>query len=116
MRLAAGGWRLAAGGWRLAAGEEFSISDDPRQLLIARFGCFTVQVAVEQHVAAHAEDAVWRARAVADFLWRCEPDRRRAAADDQRGNRDVQPIEQSRLQERGHGDAASFDENPRATT
>ena len=54
----------------------------------------------------------WRGRS--QSLRTCRPgqaDRRAPVPDDERGDGDLQPIEQVRLQELRHGDAAAFDED-----
>ena len=68
-------------------------------------------LAVEQHVAAHAEHAIARTMAVAERHARRQADRRAAVADQQRRDRDLQPVEQVRFEEHRHRHAAAFDED-----
>ena len=76
---------------------------------------FVAELAVEQHVGAHAEDPVARPRALAQQIRRRQADRRTAGADQERRDRHVQPIEQSGGEERRHRHATALDEEPRAT-
>src|SRR5258708_8980427 len=72
------------------------------------------EVAVEQDIAAHPEDAIARPMTVAQRVRRLQPNRRTAVADEQRCDRDVEAIDELRLQNRRHCDPASFNEYARA--
>ena len=64
-----------------------------------------MQVAIEQHVASHAKHPIAGPATVAEARVRRQPDGRAAIADDDRSDRDLEPIEQVSLQEGGDSNA-----------
>src|SRR5882724_8703371 len=85
-----------------------------RVRLTAAVGAVGAELAVEQHVGAHAEHAVPRTMTVAERRAGHQPDRGPPVADEERRDRDLQAIEQVRLEKHRDRDAAALHENPPA--
>ena len=74
------------------------------------------EIAVEEHIGAHAKHTIAWPVAITERGWRGEADGGAAIADDERRNRHVQAIEQVRFEEHRYRHAAAFHEDPRAAS
>src|SRR5215813_6036587 len=72
------------------------------------------KVAIKKDVAAHPEDAATRTLTLAQQVRRFKANCRTAFANDQRGDGNLQAIEQVGLEKCRDGHAPTLDEDPRA--